>query len=140
MGTYTSSDVKDEEHRVNSKSRAGLTVLAMVAALGGTGAPADASGRSGPMADVVVRAGSAPDVARVEAAVRASGGTVGRPLALISGFAARVPSGAVPALRATPGVVEVTADETVRMKADKWIDDGGPLVGLDVVKKAAGGK
>jgi serine protease AprX len=122
------------------RAAGGLTVLALVAALAGTGVPAVASGRSGPMVDVVVRATSARDVARVQAVIRDSGGTVGRPLDLISGFAARVPSGALPSLRTTGGVAEVTSDATVRMKADKWIDDGGTNVSVGTVKKAAGGK
>jgi serine protease AprX len=117
-----------------------LSVLALVAALAGTGVPAVASERSGPAVDVIVRATSARDTARVQAVVQNMGGTVGRPLALITGFAARVPSGALPALRAASGVAEVTADATVRMKADKWIDDGGTNTTVDVVKKAAGGK
>ncbi|MFI6070319.1 S8 family serine peptidase [Actinoplanes sp. NPDC051343] len=117
-----------------------MTGLAVVAALAGTGVPADASSRTGPLVGVIVRASSAADLTRVQAAVRHSGGTVGRPLGLISGFAAQVPSGALPALRAAGGVAEVSADGAVRMKADKWIDDGGKNIAVDTVKKAAGGK
>lgn len=139
--------VFDKERMVDSRIRGrlrlsagGLTGLAVVAALIGTGVPAAASAGTGPLVGVIVRASSAADVTRVQAAVRHSGGTVGRPLALISGFAAQVPSGAVAALRAAGGVAEVTADGAVRMKADTWIDDGGKNVAVDTVKKAAGGK
>ncbi|MEV6844634.1 S8 family serine peptidase [Actinoplanes sp. NPDC051411] len=122
------------------RSAGGLTGLAVVAVLAATGVPASASTPTGPLVGVIVRATSAADVTRVQAAVRQSGGAVGRPLALISGFAAQVPSGALPALRAAGGVAEVTADTAVRMKADKWIDDGGKNIAVDSVKKAAGGK
>jgi serine protease AprX len=76
----------------------------------------------------------------VEALVRRSGGTVERELSVISGFAARVPSGAVPVLERTPGVAEVTADGMVRMQGSRWIDDGGTNASVGSVKKAAGGK
>jgi serine protease AprX len=140
-------DVFEKECMVDSRIRGklrlsagGLTGLAVIAALIGTGMPAAASAGTGPLVGVIVRASSATDMTKAQAAVRHSGGTVGRPLALISGFAAQVPSGALPALRAAGGVAEVTADGAVRMKADKWIDDGGTNVAVDTVKKAAGGK
>jgi serine protease AprX len=119
---------------------AGLTALTLVAALTITGMPAVASERSRALVDVIVRADSAQDMTRLKAMVRGSGGTVGRTLELISGFAARVPSGVLPSLRQARGVAEVSADGLVRMKGDKWIDDGGKNVPVDVIKKAAGGK
>ncbi|MFL6117544.1 MAG: S8 family serine peptidase [Catenulispora sp.] len=90
--------------------------------------------------DVVVRTASAQDSTTAQAAVRHLGGTVTRPLNLISGFAARVPRTALPPLRDTRGVTDVTADGSVHMKADKWMDDGGKNVPVDTIKKAAGGK
>jgi serine protease AprX len=89
---------------------------------------------------VIVRTASPQAQTRAEALVRRAGGTVDRELSVISGFAARVPSGAVPALERTAGVDQVTADGTVRMKARKWLDDGGANTSVEKVKRAAGGK
>ncbi|GIF01954.1 hypothetical protein Ari01nite_94180 [Paractinoplanes rishiriensis] len=114
-----------------------VTGLCTVLGLAAVGTPAVASG---PAVDVIVRTASPDALARAEAFVRRSGGTVERELSVISGFAARVPSGAVPELERTPGVAEVTADGTVRMKGKKWIDDGGVNASVGSVKKAAGGK
>jgi hypothetical protein len=46
----------------------------------------------------------------------------------------------VAALERAPGVEQVTADGTVRMKGRKWIDDGGINASVGSVKRAAGGK
>jgi serine protease AprX len=90
--------------------------------------------------DVIVRTGSAQEEPAVRAAVRRLGGTVTRSLGLISGFAARVPDSAVPALRSTSGVADVTVDASVRLDGKNWIDDGGKNTAVKAVKKAAGGK
>jgi serine protease AprX len=118
--------------------RAGLTGLLTVVGLAAAGSPAAAS--EGPPIDVIVRTDSPQASSRAEAMVRRSGGTVGRDLPLISGFAARVPAGAVPALERTPGVGGVSEDGEVRLKGNKWIDDGGADIPVGKVKKAAGGK
>jgi serine protease AprX len=111
-------------------------VLVAASLVGGVAAPAAAAGAP---VDVIVRtAGPVESAAARDAVVRA-GGSVGRPLDLISGFAARVPAGAVAALRRTPSVTELTADASVRMQADKWIDGGGKNT-VETIKKAAGGK
>jgi serine protease AprX len=118
---------------------AGLTSLLVAVSATSAGLPAAAADRTDPMVEVIVRLasqGSGP----AEAAVRHSGGTVNRLLPLISGFAASVPAGALPGLRNTRGVAAVTADGSVRMKAAKWIDDGGANATVAAVKKAAGGK
>jgi serine protease AprX len=94
----------------------------------------------GPAVDVIVRTDSPLALTRAEAVVRRNGGTVRRELSLISGFAGRVPVSAVDALRRTTGVAEVTEDGQVRMKGDKWRDDGGVNASVAGVKKAAGGK
>jgi serine protease AprX len=122
---------------VGASLRAGLTSLLTVVGLTATGTPAMASG---PAVEVIVRAGSPQALVRAEAVVRRSGGTVQRELSLISGFAGRVSAGTVAALRRTEGVAEVTEDGSVRMKADKWLDDGGANTSVDKVKNAAGGK
>ncbi|MEV8508845.1 S8 family serine peptidase [Actinoplanes sp. NPDC051475] len=129
-------------------SRAGRTwrAAAMLAGpltaagLVGVATPAGASTGSATPVSVIVRTGSAQDSARVQAAVRAAGGTVDRPLGLISGFAGHVPPAALPTLRTTPGVTAVTVDRAVRLKADKWIDDGGKNAPVEAIKRAAGGK
>jgi serine protease AprX len=124
--------------------RAAAGFTGMLVAVGLTSVPAAASmsagSQSGPLVDVIVRTASAEDSATAQIAVREAGGAVHRPLDLISGFAAQVPRDAVSVVRRTQGVVEVTADASVRLKADKWIDDRGKDVAVDSIKKAAGGK
>ncbi len=123
------------------RAAAGVTsVLVAAAGVTATGVPASAAGRSGPSVDVIVRTASAEDSGRAQAAVRNAGGTVARPLPLISGFTATVPADALAGLRNTPGVAEVTADGSVRMKAAQWIDDGGTNAPVGAVKSAAGGQ
>lgn len=119
---------------------AGLTGLVIAAAIAGVGAPASASPGSGPLVDVIVRTSSPHAAATAREAVVTGGGTVGVGLGLISGFEAQVPQSLLSVLRASPGVAAVTSDAPVRMKADKWIDDGGTNTAVDKIKKAAGGK
>ena len=69
-----------------------------------------ASPGTGPDTAVVVQA-TAGSLARAEAAVERAGGSVGRQLPVVAGFAARVPADRVEALRAVPGVRAVTPDE-----------------------------
>ena len=64
--------------------------------------------------DVVVR-GTPSAGSEVARAVTRVGGAVTRPLDIIDGVAARVPSAAVPALQAAAAVVSVTRDATVDM-------------------------
>lgn len=87
------------------------SLVAGLVALGASGA--GASTPSGPATAVVVMAGPGAEPA-AELAVQALGGRVTRPLAIINGFAARLPSGNLPALASTPGVVSVSPDGTVR--------------------------
>jgi serine protease AprX len=104
-----------------------LGLAAVLAAAGSAGvvAPAWSNSTSGRWTDVIVRTGSAVDSAAVQAAVRRAGGTVSRPLNLIAGFTARVPSSAVAALRQTAGVAAVTVDGSVRLKSDQWSSNSG---------------
>nr|WP_239163605.1 S8 family serine peptidase [Actinoplanes rishiriensis] len=118
------------------KLRAGLAGVLTAVGLAAVGAPAVA----GPPVDVIVRTVSPEALARAEALVRRSGGTIEQDLAVISGFAARLPSHALAVLERMPGVAEVTADGTVRMSGKKWIDDGGANTPAGKVKKIAGGK
>jgi len=48
-------------------------------------------------------------------AVERLGGEVGQPLAIIGGFAAKVPAAAIPALERTPGVASVIPDASLHM-------------------------
>ncbi|MFC7535176.1 S8 family serine peptidase [Actinoplanes sp. GCM10030250] len=123
--------------------RTGVGVAAALIAAGPLGiSPAGASPPAPDAApvDVIVRTDTASGTPAVRAAVQRLGGTVTRSLDVITGFAARVPGDAVPALRATGGVAEVTADAEVRLKGSTWIDDGGKDAPVKNVKKAAGGK
>ncbi len=119
---------------------AGFTGLIAAAGLVGVSAPAYANAGPGPLVDVIVRTSSAQVAATARETVVGGGGTVGVALNLISGFEARVPQNLVPTLRSAPGVAAVTSDAPVRMKADKWIDDGGKNAPVETIKKAAGGK
>ena len=58
-------------------------------------------------------------------AVERLGGEVGQPLAIIGGFAAKVPASALPALERAPGVVSVIPDAPLHMAGDDWHGDGG---------------
>ncbi|MDT4991188.1 MAG: serine protease AprX [Actinoplanes sp.] len=109
-----------------------LTTATLVAAVALSSGPAFAAPAAvtGPVAaptgtvPIVVRAGTAAASAAAKTAVRRAGGTLGRDLDLITGFAATVPGASLAALRALPGV-EVTTDAPVRMKSDSWVDQVG---------------
>ena len=118
-----------------------VTALMVVGPLGlpGPARAAAAEAAATVPVGVIVRTGSAGEVPAVRAAVERLGGTVTRTLEVISGFAARVPAGAVPALRAVGGVVEVTVDAPVRLEAGDWIDDGGKNATVKAIRSAAGG-
>ncbi|GGJ78510.1 hypothetical protein GCM10010123_05590 [Pilimelia anulata] len=92
---------------------AAALTLTVGALAGATPAAAAAT----PDLDVIVRTAGPGDAAAARALVARAGGTVGSSLDVISGFTARVPAAAVPALRRAPGIAGVTADGTVRMKA-----------------------
>jgi serine protease AprX len=98
----------------------GLATVLAAAGSAGVAAPAWSNSTSGRWVDVIVRTGSGVDSVAVQAAVRHAGGTVSRPLNLIAGFTARVPSSAVAGLRRTAGVAAVTVDGSVRLKSDQW--------------------
>lgn len=84
-----------------------------VAALAGTvlyaaATPAAAAaGPGAPRADVIVTM-TGPGTATVERQVRLAGGLVGTELPIVHGFTANVPTSALPALAALPGVRSVT--------------------------------
>jgi serine protease AprX len=88
-------------------------VLALVVALLASAAPANAAGD---LARVVV-VERAPASPAAERAVRTHGGTVGRRLPLAGGFAARVPAGALPALRRSRAIAGVWSDGRVTMRS-----------------------
>ena len=112
-------------HRSNRLVALGLAAALTAAASTGVAAPAWSNSTSAPWLDVIVRTDSVSDSAAVQAAVRHAGGTVSRPLDLIAGFTARVPSGALEALRHTTGVAAVTVDGSVRLKSDQWNSSSG---------------
>src|SRR6185295_10118241 len=110
-----------------SLARRGSSACAAVAlTLAGSSAavlPAQASASpAGPPVDVIVRqVAGAGQLA--ESAVEELGGHVGRHLGIIDGFSARVPSDRLPELSATPGVLSVTRDASLRLQADAWKAD-----------------
>ena len=94
-------------------SRHAPAVLALVAALLVSAAPASAADRLVRVV-VVERAPASP---AAERAVRRHGGTVGRHLDLAGGFAARVPARALPALHRAASVAGVWSDARVAMRS-----------------------
>jgi serine protease AprX len=105
----------------------GLLALLITAAASGSATP---SGANGTQVSVIVRehpnAGPAP-----ERLVRSLGGSVGRQISIIQGFAAAVPSAKLTALRAGHGVHSVTVNRRVRLSGELngWDqqDDTGSL-------------
>ena len=88
--------------------------------------PAVASGpaaTAGPMIGVIVRYDPATGPAPARRAVDGMGGTLGRDLDIIDGFAAVVPADAVAAVRAADGVESVTVNASVRMTGQTWMAD-----------------
>ncbi|GAA0813283.1 S8 family serine peptidase [Spirilliplanes yamanashiensis] len=103
----------------------GMTGLAVAVGLTAAGTPASADPGSETTVDVVIRTEGPVESRAAQDLVRDGGGTVRSPLPLISGFAASVPGGLLPSLRASAGVAEVTPDGSVRMKGDSWRNDSG---------------
>src|SRR6185503_5975424 len=99
-------------------SRRAPAVLALAAALLVSAAPAQAAAPPHRTAKVVV-VERAPASPVAERAVRRLGGTVGRSLPLAGGFAARVPSTALPALRLASSVAGVWSDARVAMRSGR---------------------
>jgi serine protease AprX len=85
-----------------------VAVLAMVA----VAAPVPARAADETLQDVIVRIDAAADAA---ALIESLGGEVSADLGIIGGVAARVPTGAIAALTADPGVVSVTPDSSVTL-------------------------
>jgi serine protease AprX len=100
-----------------SFSRRAPAVVALAAALLVSAAPAHAA--PAPPETRVVVVERAPSTAAAEHAVRRLGGTIRRELPLAGGFAARVPSTAVPALRRTSSVAGVWDDARVAMRSGR---------------------
>jgi hypothetical protein len=97
-------------------TRSGAVALALIAAIVASLCLVPAPSRPGDPTtlSVIVRelpgAGASP-----EEAVEALGGTIGRPISLISGFAAEVPEDAVASLRRVPGVFSVTPNAPIQL-------------------------
>jgi serine protease AprX len=109
---------------------AALLVLALLL-------PAAQIGRAaGELISVIVRAApGASDLS--EQLVEASGGTVGRRLAIINGFAAEVPPGAVEWLESTPAIAEVTPNVPLQLQADNY-NPGSDIGSIDHTTKVIG--
>ncbi|SNT03403.1 serine protease AprX [Geodermatophilus pulveris] len=121
------------------RSARGITVTALAAALAaGTAAPAAAAPpsdaeRVGVIVQQLPGAGDAP-----ERAVAAAGGTVVRQLGIIDAFSASVPEDRLAALRAVPGVREVTEDATVRLTSAEVTDQISQSGSLDWITESTG--
>jgi serine protease AprX len=124
----------------------GLAALLVGAATGvvpaapASAVPGSALSAGGGRVSVIIRADNDVAASAAQVAVVRSGGTVGRSLGLIAGFAAEVPQGAVAALQALPGVAGVTVDAAVQLQTDTWLGQIGKTVLSTVVKGAGGDK
>ena len=101
------------------------TAVTSVSGAGTTGAAWTAPAAPGPLTAVVVRA-SAGHLAQAEATARRLGGTIGRELGLIDAVAAKVPANRLDALRAAPGVAEVSANAVVTVEGDSYDPSADP--------------
>src|SRR4051812_14927580 len=119
-------------------TRRAMTVAVATLVVAGLAGPTAASAAirvpasSADQVSVIVReangAGNAP-----EHAVTAFGGTVGRQLDILGGFTATVPSDRLDALRAVPGVAEVTQDAGLALQStdvESQADQAGSLYTL----------
>jgi serine protease AprX len=97
-----------------------LAAVLVATMLGGRQAPA-AGGVPNGLVPVIVR--QAPGAGGVpEALVERTGGTVGRQLGIIDGFAAEVPRAALASLRASRAVRSVTVDQPLRLASIDGFD------------------
>ncbi|HEX8626994.1 MAG TPA: S8 family serine peptidase [Catenuloplanes sp.] len=133
--------------RAQRYGRTGLAVISVTALLltGGPLGPTPATAAvagvvvgDGPRLAVVVRADGPADTRAAQLAVRAAGGTVGRPLDLINGFVAAVPADAVAPVRRAAGVAAVTVDASVRLTSEEWEDDEDSQSSVAEVTDSAG--
>lgn len=114
-----------------------LLVVLVAATLTLLATPAPGSGTShrDDRTIVVLVSELGPGTRHVADTVARLGGRVLHRFAVIDGFSARLPAGAVGALRATPGVRWVTPDRTVRLEAQYGQDSGvASAVYTDVVR------
>jgi serine protease AprX len=106
-----------------------LALAGPVAGPAPAGATEVASMRGGALVPVIVRYDQAAPAAARQAAERAvarAGGQVGQRLTTVGALTARVPAGALAALRGAPGVRAVTADGKVRLTGKDWNGDTDP--------------
>jgi serine protease AprX len=71
-------------------------------------------------------------------AVQALGGSVGRQLGLVHAFTAQLPADRLDALRATPGVTEVTPDAAVHLASTEVADQTTQTGSLDSITRVVG--
>ncbi|HEV7208160.1 MAG TPA: S8 family serine peptidase [Mycobacteriales bacterium] len=113
---------------------AATTSLASAASTGPTSAAPAAAGQ---LTQVVVRA-SAGHLQQAEATARRLGATLGRELRLIDAVAASVPANRLAALRAAPGVAEVSADTSVTLEGASYYDPSGDQNSLLALQQIVG--
>ena len=92
---------------------------------------------SAALTSAIVRGGPGSEAA-LRAAVTAAGGSVTRPLGLVDGVAAVVPSSALARLAAAPGVLEVTPDARLALSGTDEVaeDRTAPLADLAAAVRA----
>ena len=111
--------------------------VGIAATTGGAATAAPPTSPSAAQVSVIVAerqgAGSGP-----ERAVAALGGSIGRRFGIIDAFAARVPAERLPALRATPGVQEVTEDAAVHLASTEVAGQVAQTGSLDSITRLVG--
>jgi serine protease AprX len=98
---------------------AALAAVLVAGLLGGAQAPP--AGARGELVQVIVRR-AAGSGAAAEALVERAGGSVGRQLAVVDGFAAEVPGASLARLRASRAVRSVTPDRPLRLSSTDGFD------------------
>lgn len=115
-----------------------LRILAAVAAVLLVPVVAAPTAQAEVMVDVIV-AEAVPASDRAEGVVRAAGGQLGRPLGLIGGFAATIPSAAWAAVQGSPAIAGLWSDGTVTMSDDdEGLEEYDPLPPNRVWRRAIG--
>ncbi|MGI5245715.1 S8 family serine peptidase [Dactylosporangium sp. CA-139066] len=113
---------------------ASAAILAIAAGAVTPGVPAVAATPAAASADLTRVIVEYDDADAAALAVQRAGGTVGRPLAVVDGFVAEVPSQHISALKTAPGVRGVTVDGKVALEASTWRADGDANSMFSVVR------
>jgi serine protease AprX len=126
------------ERTIGSRRQVSWGLAAAVAvALGSAGMQGSSAAAAAPVPVPVIVQFDAGRMAAVEHAISAAGGTVTRPLQLISAVSAALPAASLTALRAVPGVLAVTPDSSVQLEGSTWQSDSTQTT-MPAVRESSG--